>query len=167
MFLFSSLIQKHSRKTWIARIKLVNPKWNQSWIFIGRTDDEAEAAILWPPDMKNWLTGKDPDAGKDWRQEKKGMTEDGMVGWHHRLNRHGVWAGSRSCWWTGKPGMLQFMGLQRVRHDWATELNWTSLIVYIFYMLLSCLVLLHQNHKDVSFSKLFLTFRYIDTFIVV
>ena len=67
-------------------IKPVNPKGNQSWIFIGRTDAEVEAPILWPPDAKNWLTGKDPDAGKDWRQEEKGMTKDEIVGWHHRLN---------------------------------------------------------------------------------
>ena len=60
-------------------IKLVHPKGNQSWIFIGKTDAEAETPILWPPDAKNWLTGKDPDAGKDWRQEEKGMTEDEMV----------------------------------------------------------------------------------------
>ena len=61
-------------------------KGNQSWIFIGRTDVEAEAPVLWPSDAKSWFTGKDPDAGKDWRQEEKGMTEDGMVGWHHQLN---------------------------------------------------------------------------------
>ena len=67
-------------------IKPVNPKGNQPWIFIGRTDAEAEAPILWPPDGKIQLTGKDPDAGKDRRQEKKGMTEDGMVGWHLWLN---------------------------------------------------------------------------------
>ena len=69
-------------------IKPVNPKGNQSWIFIGRTDAEAEAPVLWPPDVKNWLTGKDPEAGQDWRQEEKGTTEDGMAGWHHRLNGH-------------------------------------------------------------------------------
>ena len=69
-------------------IKPVNPKGNQSWIFIGRTDAEAEAPILWPPDANNWLTGKDPDAGKDRRQEEKGITEDEMVGWHHRLAGH-------------------------------------------------------------------------------
>ena len=69
-------------------IKPVHPKGNQSWIFIGRTDAEAEAPILWPPDVKNWLIGKDPEAGKDWRQEKKGKTEDEMVGWHHQLNGH-------------------------------------------------------------------------------
>ena len=64
------------------------PKGNQSWIFIGRTDAEAETPILWPPDAKKWLIGKDPDAGKDWRQEEKRTTEDEMVGWHHRLNGH-------------------------------------------------------------------------------
>ena len=67
-------------------IKPVNPKGNQSWIFIGRTDTEAEASILWPPDVESWLNRKDPDAGKDWGQEEKGMTEDEMVGWHHWLN---------------------------------------------------------------------------------
>ena len=69
-------------------IQPVHPKGNQSWIFIGRTDAEAETPILWPPDGKKWLTGKDPDAGKDWRHEDKGTTEIEMVGWHHRLNGH-------------------------------------------------------------------------------
>ena len=69
-------------------IKPVNPKGNQSWIFIGRTDAETEAPIHWPHDVKNWLIGKDPDAGKDWRQEEKGMTEDEMVGWYHWLNEY-------------------------------------------------------------------------------
>ena len=69
-------------------IKPVNPKGNQSWIFIGRTDAEAEAPILWPPDVKCQLNGKDPDTGKDWGQEEKGMAEDEMVGWHHWLNGH-------------------------------------------------------------------------------
>ena len=63
-----------------------HPKGDQSWVFIGRTDVEAETPILWPPDAKNWLIWKDPDAGKDWSQEEKGTTEDEMVGWHHRLN---------------------------------------------------------------------------------
>ena len=66
----------------------VHPKGNQSWIFTGRTDAKAETAILWPPDVKNWFTGKDPDAGKDWRWEEKGTTEDDMVGWHHQLDGH-------------------------------------------------------------------------------
>ena len=102
-------------------IKQVNPKGNQPWIFVGRTDAEAEAEalILWPPDVKNWLIRKDPDAGKDWGQEEKGTTEDEMVGWHHRLNRPEPerTSGNR----TGKTGMLQSSGLQRVRHDLVTE----------------------------------------------
>ena len=69
-------------------IQPVHPKGDQSWVSIGRTDVEAETPILWPPDAKNWLTGKDPDAGKDWRLEEKEMTEDEMVGWHHWLNGH-------------------------------------------------------------------------------
>ena len=69
-------------------IKSVHPKGNQSRIFIGRIDAEAETPILWPPDAKNRLIGKDPDAGKDWRQEEKGMTEDEMVGLHHQCNGH-------------------------------------------------------------------------------
>ena len=69
-------------------IEPIHTKGNQSWIFIGRIDAEAETPVLWPPDEKNWLIGKDPDAGKDWRQEEKGMTEDEMVGWHHWLNGH-------------------------------------------------------------------------------
>ena len=69
-------------------IKPVNPKRNQPWIFIGSVNAEAEAPILWPPNGKNWLLRKDPDAGEDWRQEEKGMTEDKMVGWHHQLNGH-------------------------------------------------------------------------------
>ena len=69
-------------------IKPVNPKGNQSWIFIGRTDAEAESPMLWLPDAKNWLIGKDLDAGKDWRQEEKGTTEDEIVGWHYRPNGH-------------------------------------------------------------------------------
>ena len=70
-------------------IQPVHPKGDQSWVFIGRTDVEAETPILWPPDAKSWLIWKDPDAGKDWGQEEKGTTEDEMVGWHHWLNGHG------------------------------------------------------------------------------
>ena len=69
-------------------IKPANPKGNQSWIFIGRTDVEANAPILWPADAKSWLTGKDPDTEKDWRREEKGTKEDKMIGWHHQLNGH-------------------------------------------------------------------------------
>ena len=69
-------------------IKPVNPEGNQPWIYIGRTDAKAEAPIVWPPEVKNWLIGKDPDAGRDWGQEEKGTTEDEMVGWQHWLNGH-------------------------------------------------------------------------------
>ena len=107
--------------------KPVHPKGNQSWIFIGRTDVAAETLIFWSPDMKSWLIGKDPDAGEDWRQEEKEKTEDEMVGWHHWLDRHGL-----SMLWElvmdREPVVMQSMGLQRVRHNWAIELNWTELI---------------------------------------
>ena len=69
-------------------IQPVHPKGNQPWVFIGRTDAETEAPRLWSPDAKSWLFGKDPDAGKDWRREEKGTTEDGMGGWHHPLDGH-------------------------------------------------------------------------------
>ena len=99
-------------------IQPVHPKGNQSWIFIGRTDVEAETPILWPPHAKSWLIWKDPDPGKDWGQEENGMTEDEVVGWTW------VWVNSRSWWWTGKLGVLQFMGSQKSGHNWAIELNW-------------------------------------------
>ena len=95
-------------------IKPVNPKGNQPWIFIGRTD--AEAPIPWPPDVEGQLTGKDPDARIDWGQEEKGVTEDEMVGWHHQLSST-PWAKSWRWWRTGKPGVLQSMGSQRTGHD--------------------------------------------------
>ena len=75
-------------RTWLKRLSKDHPKGDQSWVFTGRTDVEAETPILWPPDAKNWLIGKDPDAGKDWRREEKGSTEDEMVRWHHQLNGH-------------------------------------------------------------------------------
>ena len=79
-------------------IQPVNPKVDQSWVFIGRTDVEAETPVLWPPDAKSWLTGKDPDAAKDWGQEEKEMTEDEMVEWHHWLNGHGFGWTLREAW---------------------------------------------------------------------
>ena len=101
---------------------------NQSQIFTGRTDAEAETPILCPPNAKNWLVRKDRDGGKDWRQKEKGTTEDEMVGWHHQLDGP-EFEQAGSWWWTGKPGVLQSMGSQRVRHDWATELDWTWHII--------------------------------------
>ena len=102
-------------------IHSVHLKGNQSWILIRRTDAEAEALIFWPPDVKNWLTWKDPDAGKDWRQEEKG-NDRGWVGWMASPTWW-TWVGVNSgCWWwTEKPGVLQSMGSWRVGHDWAAE----------------------------------------------
>ena len=88
----------------------VHPRGDQSWVFIGRADAEAATPTLWPPHGKSWLTGKDPDAGKDWRQEEKGTTEDEMAG-HHRLSGHGFEQALRE-WRTGKPGMLPCLGSQ-------------------------------------------------------
>ena len=110
----------------LKEIKLVNPKGNQSWIFIGRTDAEAETPILWPPDAKNWLICKDPDAGKDWRQEEKGMTEYEMVGWHH-------WLDGRESEWTpgdgdGQGGLACCNSWGRKESDTTELLNWTELI---------------------------------------
>ena len=104
-------------------IQPVYPKGDQSWVFIGRTDAEAETPILWPPDVKSWLVWKALDAGKDWRQEEKWRTEDEMVEWHHRLDGHGFG-------WTpgvddGQEGLVCCSSWGcRVGHNWATELNW-------------------------------------------
>ena len=87
-YFWTVVLEKTLESPLDCKIKPVNPKGNQSWIFIGRTDAEVETPILWPPDAKSQLIRKDPDAGKDWGQEEKGMTEDEMVGWHHRLNGH-------------------------------------------------------------------------------
>ena len=108
------------------KIQQVHSKGDQAWVIFGRNDAKAETPILWLPDAKSWLIWTHPDAGKDWRREEKGTTEDEMVGWHHWA---WVWVNSGSWWWTGKPGILQSMGLQRARHDWATELNWTELSI--------------------------------------
>ena len=97
-------------------IKPVNLKGNQPWILFGRTDDEDEAPTLWPPDAKSWLTGKDPNAGNDWRQKKR-ETEGEIVGWQWTW----IWANSRRWWGTGKPGMLQSTGSWRVGHNLMTK----------------------------------------------
>ena len=108
------------------KIKPVNSKGNGPWIFIGRTDAEAEVPVLWPPDAKSQLIGKDLDAGKP----MKAGGEGGGRGWDSWMasltQRTWVWVNSRSWWWTGRSGMLWSMGLQRVGHDWTTELNWNA-----------------------------------------
>ena len=121
-------------------IKLVNSKGNQSWIFIGRTDAEAETPILWPPDTKSWRIGKDPDAGKDWGQEEKGMTEDKMVGWHHWLNEH-------EFGWTpgagdGQGDLACCGSWGHKESDMTEQLNWTESINIIK---LQNIKLIHRN----------------------
>ena len=104
-------------------IQPVHPKGDQSWVFIGRTDAEAETPVLWPPHAKCWLIGKDPDAGRDWRQEEKGTTEDEMVEWHHQLNGHE--SGQTPGFGDGQGGLpcCSSWGC-RVGHHWATELTY-------------------------------------------
>ena len=110
-------------------IQPVHPK-DRSWVFIGRTDAEAETPILWPPDGKNWLIGKNPDSGKDRGQEEKGRQRmrwlDGITN-----SMDMSFSNSGICWQTGMPGVLQFMGSQRVGHSYATELNWTELNIIL------------------------------------
>ena len=115
-------------------IQPVHPKGNQSWIFNGRTDAKAETPILWPPDVKNWLTGKDPDAGKDWRQEEKRTTEDEMVGWHHWCDGHEFESALGVVDGQGSLACCKFMESQRVGHTWATELNWTEQSLTLLYL---------------------------------
>ena len=107
----------------------VNPKRNQSWVFIGRTDAQAETPVLWPPDAKNWLFGKDPDAGKDWRREEKGMTEDEMAGWHHWLDGHGFgWIPGVG---DGQGGLACCSSWGRKESDTTERLNWTDPVVVV------------------------------------
>ena len=107
-------------------IQPVHPKGDQSWVFIGGIDVEAETPVLWPPDAKSWLVWKT----RCWERLRAGGEGDdrGWDGWMASSTPlTWVWVNSGSWWWTGRPGMLQSMGLQRVGHDWATELNWTGL----------------------------------------
>ena len=107
-------------------IQPVHSEGDQSWVFIGRTDAKAETPILWPPHVKSWLTGEDPDAGRDWGQEEKGMTEDKMAGWHHRLDGH-------ESEWTpgvgdGQGGLACCSSWGRKESDTTERLHWTELI---------------------------------------
>ena len=116
-------------------IQPVHPKGDQSWVFIGRTDVEAETPVLWPPDVKSWLftSGKRPWCWK--RLKARGEGDDrGWDGWMASPTQwRWVWVNSGIRWWTGRPGILQFMASQRAGHDWATELNW---IIWVFLRML-------------------------------
>ena len=112
-------------------IQPVHPKGNQSWIFTGRTDAEAETPVLWPPDAKNWLIGKDPDAGKDWRQEEKWMTEDEMVGWHNRLDGHELEQAPGVG--DGQGGLACCSPWGRRESDMTEWLNWIEPMLYFLY----------------------------------
>ena len=133
-------------------IQPVHPKGSQSWIFIGRTDADTEAPIIWPPDGKSCLTGKDPDAGK---KLKTGEGNDrGWDGWMASLTQWTwVWVNSGSWWWTGRPGVLQSMGSQRVGHDWAVELKWTDIYALIYDTCFSLSDFLYSVWRTLSPSK--------------
>ena len=126
-----------------CKIKLVNPKGNQSWIFTGRTDAEADAPILWPSDVKNWLLRKDPDPGKDLRQEGKGTTEDEIVGWHHLFSGHefeqalGVGDGQGSLACCSPWGLIE--------SDIPERLNWTQPIIEISSLWHAVMIGFYEN----------------------
>ena len=111
-------------------IQPIHSEGDQPWNFFGRNDAKAETPVLWPPHAKSWLIGKDSDAGRDWGAGGEGDDRE-WDGWMASLTRWTwVWVNSGSWWWTGRPGVLWFMGLQRVGHNWATELNWTDVVIY-------------------------------------
>ena len=127
---FELVLEKTLESPLDCKIKPINPKGNHSWIFIRGTNAEAEVPILWPPDAKSWLIGKDPDAGKDWKQEEKGTTEDEMVGWHHdsmdmRLSKLREIVKDRKAWCTAVHGVTK-------SRTWIN--NWTT-ITTRFYIL--------------------------------
>ena len=124
-------------------IQPVPPKGDQSWVFIGRTDVEAETPIHWPPDAKSWLIWKDPDAGKDWKQEKKGMTEDEMVGWHHRLNGHEFELSPGVG--DGQGGLACCGPWDREESDMAEWMNWAEHTEVIFE---TCFWILFKPRKS-------------------
>ena len=129
------------------------PKWNHFWIFIGGTEAEAEAPILWPPDVKNWLTGKDPDVGKDWRQKEKETTEDLMVGWHHWLDGHEF---EQVLGVDDRPGTLGCCSPWGQKTSDMTELlNWTEVFISVLITTLwnrcHCL---HFGNTKLKFRRL-------------
>ena len=185
----TSLLESWAQKNWCVwavvlekslespldckEIQPVHPKGDQSWVFIGGTDVEAETPILWAPDMKSWLIWKDPDAGKDWGQEEKGMTEDEIVGWHHWLNGHGFgWTpcvgdgqGSLACWdsWGHKEldrtEWLKWAELMDYLHGLET-LQWKNIAIWIIFMI-------HLVTKEAILSRFFFKKQFCKDFFYV
>ena len=121
-------------------IQPVHSEGDQSWVFIRRNDAKAEIPVLWPPHAKGWLIGKESDAGRDWGAGGEG-DDRGWDGWMASLTRWTwVWMNSGSWWWTGRPGVLQFMGSQTVRHNWVTEWNWITLLPCHVLLVIHCLI---------------------------
>ena len=135
-------------------IQPVHPKGNQSWVFIGMIDAEAEAPILWPPNVKNWFMGKDADARTDWRQEEKGTTKDEMVGWYHRCTW--VWASSRCWWWEAWCATVHGVAKSQTWLSDYTELNRLALInAYMYFCVTTvCMdICAHTLHTKAGYLK--------------
>ena len=133
-------------------IQPVHPKGIQSWMFIGRTDVEAETPILWLPDAKSWLIWKDPDAGKDWRQEEKGMTEDEMVGWHHQLTGHEF---------EQTPGNGEGLGSLAYCSPWGCKIldmtewqNNNKMLEFYSFIIFQDVVAWYKHYRDVEYNKI-------------
>ena len=136
-------------------IQPVHPKGNQFWIFIRRTDVEAETPRLRPPDVRSWLIWKDPDAGKHWRWEQKGMTEDGMVGWHHQLNGHEFEKAPGVG--DGQGGLACYSQWDRKELDMTEQLNWTELMWSNIYVSKLGVQGAYRESNDTSFCIFLLT----------
>ena len=143
-------------------IQPVHPKGDQSWVFIGRTDVEAETPILWPPDAKSWIISKDPDAGKDWGQEEKGTTEDELVGWHHRLDGYdfeqapGVGQGSLACcspWDCKESDMTERLNWTGERVEMEAKLSDQQMIVLLLQKQSLCQNILLNKYWEYSFHS--------------
>ena len=139
------------------KIQPVHSEGDQPWDFFGRHDAKAETPLLWPSQAKGWLIGKNFDAGRDWGQEEKGTT--GWDGWMASLTWWTwVWVNSGSWWWTGRPGVLRFMGQQRVIYDWETELNWFIKCLIEFLRMSLHVEFLIWYDEDCKFNSIYLNF---------